>query len=161
VYQSVYLLIALVPWLAAARSDLLRYAKGFVLLSGASFACFLFFPVACPRPESIPTTGMFAWLARYDGPTNTIPSLHVGLATFTLLFGGRTSRDAIARAARRRLLGVGAAWAAAIAYAALATKQHYAIDLPAGLLAAWLAFRWAFASRARRRERVVLGASPA
>lgn len=158
VYQSVYPLIALVPWLAVTRSDLLTYARGFVVLSAGSFVCFLLFPVACPRPDSVPATGMFAWLVWYDRPTNAMPSLHVGLAAFTLFFGARTSRGMLPAEVWRGLLSAGSAWVAAIAYAALATKQHYAIDLPAGLLAAWIAFRWAFASGAPR-DRAVLHAS--
>jgi hypothetical protein len=143
VYQSVYVLIALVPWLATTREQLLRYTRGFVCLSLVSFACFLLFPVAAPRPEILPTTGMFAWLVWYDGSTNTFPSLHVGLATYTLWFGAQTVRGALAAGVRRRLLMVGAIWVTAIAYAAVATKQHYVVDLPAGLITAVVAHGWA------------------
>ena len=143
-YQSVYLLIVVVPWLATSQTQLARYARGFVLLSSVGFLCFLLFPVAGPRPEVVPTTGMFGWLIWYDTPTNTIPSLHVGLAGYTLLFGARISEGRLAWSLRRPLLSVGAAWAGAIAYAALATKQHYAVDLPPGVLLAWVAHRWSW-----------------
>jgi membrane-associated phospholipid phosphatase len=141
VYQSVYLLVGLVPWLAT-RAQLARYARGFAALSFTGFACFLLFPVAGPRPATVPTTGMYGWVAWYDRPTNAMPSLHVGLAAYTVLFGARMSRGRVDASTRRWLLVVGAAWAVAIAYAALATKQHYAIDLPAGLIATWLVHRW-------------------
>jgi membrane-associated phospholipid phosphatase len=140
-YQSVYILIAVVPWLSTSRAQLERYARGFVLLSIVSFACFLFFPVAGPRPDTLPADGMFSWLVWYDRPTNSIPSLHVGLAAYTLFFAARAS-DGLLAFARWRLLLIGAVWVAAIAYAAMATKQHYAIDLPAGFVAAWLAHWW-------------------
>jgi len=149
IYQSVYLLISVVPWLATDRRHLARYTRGFVLMSSLSFVCFLFFPIAGPRPEVVPTTGMFGWLAWYDRPTNELPSLHVGLAGFTLLFGARMSEGYPAAAVRRQLLSAGALWTGAIAYAALATKQHYAVDLPAGLLLAWLAHRWSWRDRTR------------
>jgi membrane-associated phospholipid phosphatase len=139
VYQSVYVLIAVVPWLATSRPHLERYARGFAALSIVAFACFLLFPVTGPRPETVPNTGMFSWLVWYDRPTNALPSLHVGLAAFTVLFGARASAGPLESSARRWLLSIGVLWVAAIAYAALATKQHYAIDLPAGVLAAWLA----------------------
>jgi membrane-associated phospholipid phosphatase len=42
------------------------------------------------------------------------------------------------------LLSAGIVWAGAIAYAALATKQHYAIDVPAGVVLAWVAHRWSW-----------------
>jgi hypothetical protein len=141
-YQSVYLLVSLVPWLATDRTHLERYLRGFVLISSVGFACFLFFPIAGPRPEVVPTTGMFGWLTWYDRPTNEWPSLHIGLASFTLLFGARISEGSLAASLRRRLLLAGASWTGAIAYAALATKQHFAVDLPAGLVLAWLAHRW-------------------
>jgi len=141
-YQSVYLLIALVPWLSTNRAHLTQYARGFVLLSMAGFVCFLLFPVAGPRPESVPDTGLFAWLVWYDRPTNTIPSLHVGLAAYTVLFGAFTFERSLSDSRRHVLIAIGTLWVAAIAYAAMATKQHYAVDLPAGVLAAWIAHWW-------------------
>jgi membrane-associated phospholipid phosphatase len=82
---------------------------------------------------------MFSWLAWYDKPTNAMPSLHVGLAAFTVFFGARATAGLVDPSIRLRLIVVGVVWVAAIAYAALATKQHYAVDLPAGVVAAWLA----------------------
>lgn len=139
VYQSVYVLIAVVPWLATSRPHLERYARGFAVLSLAAFACFLFFPVAGPRPDTVPHTGMFSWLVWYDRPTNALPSLHVGLAAYTVFFGARMSATSLNATTRLGLIVIGTVWVAAISYAALATKQHYAVDLPAGALAAWLA----------------------
>ena len=139
IYQSVYLLIAIVPWLATSRPRLEQYARGFAALSIAAFACFLLFPVAGPRPETVPQTGMFSWLVWYDRPTNVLPSLHVGLAAYTVFFGARASAGLLDTSTRVGLVSVGMLWVAVIAYAALATKQHYAVDLPAGVLAAWLA----------------------
>jgi membrane-associated phospholipid phosphatase len=155
VYQSVYLLVGMAPWLSADRAELARYARGFVLLSSVGFACFLLFPVAAPRPEVTPTSGMYGWLVWYDRTTNTWPSLHVGLAGFTLFFGARISEGDLRASARLWLLVAGVLWVAAIAYAALATKQHYAVDLPAGLLLAWLAHRWCW--RDARTTAPVLG----
>ena len=141
VYQSVYVLIAVVPWLATSRPHLERYARGFAVLSLAAFACFLFFPVAGPRPDAVPDTGMFSWLVWYDRPTNALPSLHVGLAAYTVFFGARISATSLDATTRFGLITIGALWVAAISYAALATKQHYAVDLPAGALVAWLTHR--------------------
>jgi len=70
---------------------------------------------------------------------NALPSLHVGLAAYTVCFGARMSAGSLSPPTRLGLIAVGTVWVAAIAYAALATKQHYAVDLPAGALAAWLA----------------------
>jgi PAP2 superfamily protein len=149
VYQSLYVLMPLVAWLADSPEALLRYARGFVALSGAGFAVFLAFPVTGPRPPVAATEGLYGLLVRYDSPLNTFPSLHVALAVYSLLF----AQHLLAGAGRAApgLIVSSAAWTTAIAYSTLATKQHYAIDLPAGMLLALLAHRWAFAPLSERR----------
>jgi PAP2 superfamily len=144
VYQSVYLLIAAVPWLATRRDLLLRYARGFVVLSSFAFACFLFVPVAGPRPAEIPTSGMFALLVSYDGPLNAFPSLHCGLATYTIMLAAEISRDSLPARRRQVVLGALVFWLLSICYATLATKQHYVVDVPPGILLGWLGHRWAW-----------------
>lgn len=137
VYQSLYLLLPIFPWISRRRSDLQRYARGFVGVSVTGFFVFAVFPVACPRPEVVPTEGMFAWLVGYDAVGNAFPSLHVALATYSVLYGLRTLGDE--GFPRRRALAVGLwIWVGLIAYSTLATKQHYFMDLPAGFgLALW------------------------
>jgi hypothetical protein len=139
-YQSVYLLLALVPWALSARDDLVRYARGFLLMSCAGFACFALFPVAGPRPALVPAGGMFGWLVWYDKPTNVFPSLHVALASYSVLFAVRGSRGSLHKTMQRLLSIAGTVWLVAIAYAAVATKQHYAIDIPAGGVLALFGF---------------------
>jgi len=143
VYQSLYLLMPAIAWMADSADSLRRYARGFLALAAAGFATFLAFPVAGPRPEAAPGAGLYGLLVRYDAPLNTFPSLHVALAAYSLLFGQHLLAGA--GLAARSLLWPAAGWMAAIAYSTLATKQHYAVDLPAGLLLALLAHRWAFA----------------
>jgi hypothetical protein len=142
VYQSVYLLIAVVPWLATRRDVLLRYARGFVWLSSVAFACFLFVPVAGPRPAEVPSRGMFALLVSYDGPLNTFPSLHCGLAAYTIMLAAELSRDSLPARRRQVVLGALVLWLLSICYATLATKQHYGVDIPPGILLGWLGHRW-------------------
>lgn len=135
-YQSGYVLLSAVPWALDRRGDLRRYARGFVGISLAGFLVFLVLPIAGPRPAVVPSTGAYALLAAYDAPTNAFPSLHVALLTFTVLVAARATRGRLSPWARGVLVGGAAAWALAVAYAALATKQHYAVDLAAGLLLA-------------------------
>jgi len=143
VYQSLYVLMPAVAWLADSADTLRRYARGFVALSAAGFVVFLAFPVMGPRPKVVSAEGLYGMLVHYDTPLNTFPSLHVALAVYSLLF----AQHLLAGAGRSApgLILAGAAWTAAIAYSTLATKQHYAIDLPAGMLLALLAHRWALA----------------
>jgi membrane-associated phospholipid phosphatase len=143
VYQSLYLLMPAVAWMADSAESLRRYARGFLLLAAAGFAVFLAFPVAGPRPALAAEAGLYGLLVRYDAPLNSFPSLHVALAAYSLLFAHHLLAGADPSA--RRLVWPGAGWTAAIAYSTLATKQHYAVDLPAGLLLALFAHRWAFA----------------
>jgi membrane-associated phospholipid phosphatase len=142
VYQSGYLLIAFVPWLIDRRGDVIRYFRGFALVSLIGFIMFFFLPVAGPRPASPPKEGIYGWLVSYDLPTNEFPSLHVALMTLTILAAARTSHGRLRAARRWPLLSIAILWAAAVGYAALATKQHYAIDLPAGLLLAVVVDWW-------------------
>ena len=143
-YQSIYLLFPTTAWLASTRGELARYARGFLALSLAGFAFFLLLPVEGPRPVALPADGMLRLLHAYDRPLNAFPSLHVGLAVYTVLFGRRILTQATPGV--RMFLVVEWAWVVLIAYSTLATKQHYAIDLPAGALLAWAADAWAWRS---------------
>ena len=145
-YQSVYLLMALVPWLAISRDTLHRYARGFVLMSSLAFACFLLMPIAGPRPEDVPTAGMFALLVSYDRPLNAFPSLHCGLAAYSVLLASAIFRESLPPRRRQFVVGLLTVWCLLICYATLATKQHYLVDLPPGMLLAWVCHRWAWRS---------------
>jgi hypothetical protein len=146
VYQSVYLLVPLFPFLAQTRGQLTQYTLGFVWLCGISFLIFAFLPIAGPRPDEPTHVAMFRLMTSYDGKTNAIPSLHVGLAAYSVLFGHQLSQSV---PGLRPMVWVGAAWALLIAYAALATKQHYAVDVPPGVVLAWLAHRIASRRKAQ------------
>ena len=135
IYLSQFVLTGGVPWLIEQREVLWRYATGLLLLSGLSFAVFLFFPVASPRPAGVVFVGPMAWIARYDGAYNAFPSLHAG---FLFLIGGLGWRM-FARRPSVRVVTVYVLWACAILYSTLATRQHFAWDLVAGLGLGWFA----------------------
>jgi hypothetical protein len=148
VYQSVYLLLALPPALAATRADLRRYAAGFLWMIAVALTCFLLFPVACPRPSAGVASGAYRVLVSYDGTVNCIPSLHAAFALFGVLYADRVL--AFRGRARAAVLALGGQWVAAILYATLATKQHYAVDLPPGLLLAYVCHRAVWRGRGVR-----------
>jgi len=143
-YESIALLVPLAVWLATRRQELLRYARGLTLLCGVSFAFFLLMPVAGPRPELLPSDAMYRALVEVDAAVNAFPSLHAGLTVYSLVFGNRVLRDALPPTERRLCAAVSVAWCAVILFGTLATKQHWALDLPAGALLGWLAQRWAW-----------------
>ncbi len=128
VYQSLYIPINLIPWLADRREDLRRYAIGLVLLSAVSFAIFILYPIRAPRPPMPDAHGMCWLLIQYDATLNSFPSLHVGLLVYTLAFGWRSFRGQLPRACAALCI----IWGAAICYATLATKEHYAVDTLGG-----------------------------
>jgi hypothetical protein len=134
-YQSVYVLIPLLPFVAITRDELSRYARGFLMLCTVSFTIFLLFPVAGPRPEQAAGNWMTQLVFSYDRNLNAFPSLHAGLAAYSVLFGSVTQAG--------RLVVICTLWLLVIMFATLATKQHYFLDLPPALLLAWLAHRWA------------------
>jgi membrane-associated phospholipid phosphatase len=157
-YQSIYLLINALPWLATSREQLRRYTVGFGALCAVGFAVFLLFPVRAPRPAVERATGMFRLLLLYDRPLNALPSLHAGLLVYTLAFGRRVVGRALPWKVWLALL----AWSGVILYATLATKQHYAVDLVAGAVLAagcdalaWFSRDRSMAGEARGREEPV------
>ena len=169
IYQSVYVPINVIPWLAERRDDLRRYVRGFVMISLVSFAVFLAWPIHAPKPVVENPRGMYWLLLQYDAPYNSLPSLHAGLLAYTLAFGRRVAGNE----APRTLKLICLAWAALILYGTLATKEHYAIDIVAGvalgLVGDWWAWRDArrggLAQQAQqqgahvpRRAEVVVGA---
>lgn len=145
-YLSVGLLVPLAPLLATRRDELARYARGLAALCLTCFAAFLFFPVEGPRPAIAPDHGAYQLLVSYDRPANSFPSLHAGLAAYSLLFAFRVLRGDLPRPPRLAFGSAGSLWVALILYSTLATRQHWAIDLPAGVLVAIAAHTWAWRS---------------
>jgi membrane-associated phospholipid phosphatase len=132
VYFSMYVMLPL-AWLAETRAQLMRYAVGLSLIAAVGLTCFFVFPVAGPRP-AYADGGLLALLHRIDAPTNSFPSLHMALATYSACF--------CAYALGRRpgwLIATMSAWVVLIGYSTLATRQHYFVDLPPGIALGWLA----------------------
>jgi membrane-associated phospholipid phosphatase len=161
VYLSIALLVPLGPLLATRRDELARYAKGLALLCAVSFVAFLLFPVEGPRPGGAAGSAAYDWIVSHDRTTNSLPSLHAGLAVYSLLFSYRVVRRDLARAGRALLAAAAVGWGILILYSTLATKQHQAVDLAGGILLACAAhaFAWRAADRVAERDRIALTAS--
>jgi hypothetical protein len=143
-YQSIALLVPLGPLLATRRDELTRYSRGLAMLCLGAFGFFLLLPVEGPRPEVAPQHEMYQLLVSVDRASNSLPSLHAGLAVYTFLFLYRVLRTALSARGLRVFVTTASAWTGLILYATLATKQHWAIDVPPGVLLAWIAHRRAW-----------------
>jgi membrane-associated phospholipid phosphatase len=120
-----------------------------------SCVAWLAWPIAGPRPNVQPDAdALFAWLVAVDSPINTIPSMHMEVAVYSFLFARRSLAR---RGGRRILLGVGFVWVALIAYSCLATKQHFLVDLLAGVLVAVIGDLAAWGRWRGRSVRLVAG----
>lgn len=145
-YASLFALVPLSVLLSGTRAEVAAFARGLVLLCAPSFAAFAAFPSVGPRPAEAYAAASLGWLVAVDTPGNAFPSLHAGLTVLCLLHASRCCGVRLAGALARALWTAGAiAWGALIAAGALASKQHFAIDLAAGgalgALASALAWR--------------------
>lgn len=117
-------------------------ARLFLSMSVAAAACwcfFLLYPTTFPRElyplASLDTATLreLADLRAADSPTNCFPSMHVALAwSLALVWSGFLER--------RWAKPLPLLWAAVVSACTLTTKQHYFIDVPAGLIVGVLAW---------------------
>lgn len=133
-YGSIWL-FAFLPVLVVRGPHLTRRAlHAFIMVVGIAYAGFVLYPTVLPRPPST-GEGFFAWTLQLnynlDPPLNCFPSLHVAWGFVAALACYRVHRG----------VGFGAlAWAALIAVSTLYTKQHYVVDVVAGIALAILAY---------------------
>lgn len=142
VYASHYALPVLAFWRARDTAARTRLFYAMALASAFAFLAFAAFPTAVDRPEAAAVASPIfgaAWRSLYalDTPANCLPSLHAALA----LLSARALRD------EGGAWRWSAAWAAAIAFSTLTTKQHLAADVAAGAALAFAA--WTAAGRLR------------
>ena len=144
IYVTLWLYVALPPGLLTDRRELRDHHAAMIGLSLAGMAVFLVWPTASP-------VSAIDWMAYppfgpvidADAPGNALPSLHSAFAVFSAMTLDRLLRRF---GAPRWSRLVNAAWAGAIVYSTLATRQHVAVDAAAGALlgavAAALLARW-------------------
>lgn len=141
VYQTVYVALPAVALCIERRRHLVQYARGYWLMLAVCFAFFWLYPVRTPRPIEIDPSSldpMHALILSYDGLINCFPSLHVALGLFSVL-------HAIAYLTARggsRMWPVVSMWFwfTLLCYSTVALKQHYLVDIPAGVAVALVAF---------------------
>lgn len=142
-YLSLWVYVSLPPALLATRGELYRYAAAMAATCLIGLLVFYFWPTAVPVAEiDWARYPEVHFLKNIDAAGNAFPSLHVATAVFSgswlhyLLrrFGGP-----------RWMIWLNALWGAGIVYSTIATRQHVAIDVMAGLalggVAAYLSLR--------------------
>jgi membrane-associated phospholipid phosphatase len=144
-YMLVYVTPATTGFFLEDRAELYRTFLAFGLNSFICFTIFLVYPVEYPRVLPIPDTifgHLLAFVHVLDRPVNCFPSHHIS-TSFTTFF-------AIARQNR----AWGAVFGVAAVLVALSTvfvKQHYVVDVPAGIAVACLTYVLSFPPLTRKR----------
>ena len=131
-YVSLWFYVPLVPTLFDDGSEFLAHGMAAAVICSVGFAIFFFFPTVTPQPDidwaSYP---MFESLKTIDRSGNACPSLHAGFAIFSGLCLDRILRQI---GFGYFIRGMNAVWCLGILYSTMATKQHVAVDVMAGLM---------------------------
>jgi len=148
VYGALYLFLILLPLFVVRQEEQIRRTLlAYLAVWVTAYACFLAYPTVAPRPAGVVGSGVVVWGLRFlyaaDPPFNCFPSLHVAHSFVSALTCHLVNRG----------LGVAAvACASLVGAATLLTKQHYLVDVLAGVLLAGLA--WLVFLRGYAREAV-------
>jgi hypothetical protein len=126
IYMSWYV----APWLvlAAPTPEFRRVASAIILAFWVCMICYVLVPAAIERPAILGQTlseRALRVLYDHDPPWNICPSFHAALCAVLW-------RSASGRSLARSLMTL---WMAMICAACLLIKQHYILDIAAGILA--------------------------
>ncbi len=147
IYGALYVfLIALPVFVVREQEHQRRVVWAFLSVWIAAYICFLVYPTVAPRPHAVAETGFGAWglrlLYEMDPPYNCFPSLHVAHSFVSALACFRVNRS----------VGIAATVGASlVALSTLFTKQHYVLDVVAGVFMAVAAYLVFVQSRPRTR----------
>jgi len=131
-YESIFLLMPIAPWLADTKSELFAYCLGFAVMSLVGFCIFFFFPTINARPQDIyGANSLYMALIRFDNGINACPSFH---SAFTVFHGILCHFTFSTGSPSRWIRPVIWIWVSGILVSALLTKQHVFLDLAAGAL---------------------------
>src|SRR5262249_24725934 len=119
--------------------DVWRFLRAFAVMLVVACAIHVLWPTTFPREHYVvradsATSFAFYVLHKFDRPTTCLPSLHLAGSALAALSLGRNPRW-------RR--GIWLGWAALIALSTMTAKQHYAVDVIAGIVLAalsWVVF---------------------
>jgi membrane-associated phospholipid phosphatase len=137
VYGALYAFLILLPIFVVRQDEQIRRTVfAYLLIWITAYVVFFFvYPTAAPRPARVIGEGFAVWglraLYSSDPPYNCFPSLHVAHSFVSALTCYRVHRS----------LGIFATTCAAlVALSTLFTKQHYILDVIAGVFLAYVAY---------------------
>lgn len=131
-YLSLWLYVGLAPGHTASYRELFAYGLWIFAMCVTGLTLFYLWPTAVPpRAPEISEAFGFALMQGVDAPGNACPSMHVAAAIFSAICLDNTLwRIRSPRWVRLSNL----AWAVAIVWSTLATRQHVVLDAVAGAL---------------------------
>ena len=145
IYGALYLFLIVLPVFVVREPEHIRRTFiAYLAVWITAYVIFMVYPTAAPRPDKVIGKGFANWGLRFlyqaDPPYNCFPSLHVA----------HSFVSALTCYPVHRRVGIFATIAAAIvALSTLFTKQHYVLDVGAGVLLAYIAF-WVLLRNYRR-----------
>jgi membrane-associated phospholipid phosphatase len=142
IYSGLYYPIILLLVFTQPSFQSFNYtAFSFLVLLAMQFAVFYFFPVRIPahwrryQPDGSLSLRMLAFVHRFDKYDNSIPSMHVSVATLTALHLHATLPQSLGNWLLLAFL-----FPLLISMSALFTKQHYVADILPGVAFGWIAY---------------------
>lgn len=129
-----YPIIVYINFVMETPRQFLHVAMSFMALLGFQMIFFLFFPVSTPpewRTNNLQrgySERFLAFVQKFDDRSNSFPSMHTSVATLTALHLMPYTGPVVI------------AFPVLIALSCLFTKQHYLLDLPAGVLLGGVAY---------------------
>lgn len=136
VYGALYLFLILLPIFVVRQDEQIqRTVFAYLLIWITAYGFFVVYPTVAPRPARVVGEGFAVWGLRVlystDPPYNCFPSLHVAHSFVSALACGRVHRG----------VGIFATLCATlVAMSTVFTKQHYILDVIAGVLLAFVAY---------------------
>lgn len=143
VYSGLYYPVILLLVFVQSSFRAFNYTVfSFLVLLVMQCTVFFLFPIRIPDQWRIYDQNgslslrMLAFIHRFDGITNSFPSMHVSVATLTAIHLHHTLAPSLGSYA-----ALSYAFPAFIALSALFTRQHYLADILPGVGFGWLAYR--------------------
>jgi len=136
VYGSLYAFLILLPvFVVRQEEQIRRTVLAYLMVWITAYVFFFAYPTLAPRPAKVMGQGFVVWSLRFlysaDPPYNCFPSLHVAHSFLSALTCYRVHRG----------VGIGGAICASlVGLSTLYTKQHYVLDVMAGILLACVAY---------------------